>query len=73
MSTEYRTPNEVRRLGLRALIEALGPIDAARFMQQFASGGGDYTAERHRWLEPFDVDDILQLAEARRTEREEHC
>jgi hypothetical protein len=44
--SERRTLNEIRSLGIAALREALGPVDAIRFLRMFDHGGGDYTADR---------------------------
>lgn len=41
---------ELRRVGLDALVKALGPVGIARFFQQFGPGHGDYTAERQAIL-----------------------
>ena len=38
---------EIRTIGLKALLEALGPIGMARFMQQYDAGYGDYTKEKY--------------------------
>jgi hypothetical protein len=38
-----RSTEEIRRRGLEALAEALGPVDAVRFLQSFDLGSGDYT------------------------------
>ena len=32
------------------LIRELGPVDYARFFQQYKEGFGNYTADRHQWL-----------------------
>ena len=32
------------------LLRELGPLDFARFFQQYETGTGDYTADRHAWL-----------------------
>jgi N-dimethylarginine dimethylaminohydrolase len=32
------------------LIRELGPVDYARFIQQYEEGTGNYTADRHQWL-----------------------
>lgn len=37
---------EIRRRGLDALARELGPVGMVRFLQQFETGSGDYTAER---------------------------
>jgi hypothetical protein len=46
MKTEWKTLNEIHEEGISALNQALGPADAARFLQMYDSGSGDYTAER---------------------------
>jgi len=38
---------EIRTIGLKALLEALGPIGMVRFMQQYDTGYGDYTKEKY--------------------------
>jgi len=50
--------NAIRRLGIDALTEKLGPIGMLEFMRQFDSGYGDYTKERHAWLDNLTIDDI---------------
>ena len=50
--------NSIRRLGIEALTEKLGPIGMVEFMRQFDSGYGDYTKERHIWLDNLTVEDI---------------
>ena len=39
---------EVRRIGLQALNEALGPVGMVRFFQQYENGSGDYTKEKYQ-------------------------
>ena len=39
---------EIRRMGLQALIEALGPVGMVRFIQQYENGSGDYTEEKYK-------------------------
>jgi len=43
---DFRSAEEIRRIGIEALAEALGPVDAVRFLQSFDLGRGDYTRER---------------------------
>ena len=50
--------NAIRRLGIDALTEKLGPIGMIEFMRQFDSGYGDYTKERHAWLDNLTIEDI---------------
>ena len=51
MSTQTLTLEALRRAGLEALARELGPVGMARFLQQFEIGWGDYSAERHQWLD----------------------
>lgn len=54
------TPIELYRKGVKALVDALGYADAIRFMRQFDSGSGDYTTERHEWLDSLTMNEILR-------------
>ena len=60
------TPAELRRVGIEALIKALGPIGMARFLQQFDPGRTDYTAERDRIVGSATVDELVEEIERRR-------
>ena len=44
------TSAEIRRAGLAAVAQALGPVGLARFLQVYEGGEGDYTAERDALL-----------------------
>ncbi len=50
MINQNATLDQIRALGIQALIKQLGPVGMIRFMQQSETGWGDYTAERHQWL-----------------------
>ncbi|GAB4209514.1 MAG: hypothetical protein Fur006_69320 [Coleofasciculaceae cyanobacterium] len=63
------TPVELNQKGFAALIAALGYADAIRFIRQFNSGTGDYTRDRHRWLDELSLEDVwaeLKLQQAPR-------
>jgi hypothetical protein len=57
---ESSTQEQIRTRGLQALLRDLGPVDTARFLQQFESGKGNYTQERHMWLDGLTLDDVAQ-------------
>lgn len=57
-----KTLDQIRREGLDALRERLGPADMIRFLQQFETGQGDYARERHDWVDRTTLDDIRQAA-----------
>ncbi|MBW4550012.1 MAG: hypothetical protein KME35_02665 [Aphanocapsa sp. GSE-SYN-MK-11-07L] len=54
-----KTQNEVLDSGYKALVNALGVVDAIRFIQHFSPGYGDYTKERHQWLDKLSMNDFL--------------
>jgi len=54
-----KTQQEVVCQGYQILVESLGVIDAIRFIQHFSSGYGDYTQERHTWLNQISLDEVL--------------
>ncbi|HID19554.1 MAG TPA: hypothetical protein EYP28_01230 [Methanophagales archaeon] len=60
MRDGMKSYNQVRKEGTEALARALGPVGMVRFLQQFDMGSGDYTKERHKWLDGMSVDDILE-------------
>jgi len=63
--TDVRSTEEIRRIGIEALAEALGPLDAVRFLQSFDLGRGDYTKERSHVL-GLTLDEIFSGIEKRR-------
>lgn len=60
------SPSSIRKLGLKALAESLGPVGMARFIQQYETGSGDYTKERVKWLKDMDVKTIVEEIKGRR-------
>lgn len=60
------TPTELRRKGFLALVDALGYVNAIRFLQQYDPGQGDYTKERQQWLEQLNLDDFRTYVKRKR-------
>lgn len=60
------SPSSIRKLGLKALAESLGPVGMARFIQQYETGSGDYTKERVKWLKDMDVKTLVKEIKGRR-------
>lgn len=58
---------EIRREGIEALLDRLGPVGTIRFFQQYETGTGNYTEERHRWLDGLSVKEIVERIEKRRS------
>ncbi|PSF34938.1 hypothetical protein C7H19_18195 [Aphanothece hegewaldii CCALA 016] len=53
------SPDELSHKGFKALVDSLGYVDAVRFIRQYNSGSGNYTQERHQWLDQLTTDEIL--------------
>ena len=68
MSTTAKrpTPRQIRQAGLDALLRELGPAGMAEFLLQLEAGHGDYSKERHRWLDGQDVDALVRQIQQRR-------
>jgi hypothetical protein len=60
-----KTIAQIQSEGYDALINALGPEDAIRFIRSFDPGSGDYTKERKKYLKNKTVkqigNEILEL------------
>jgi hypothetical protein len=69
MNTNRMSPLEIRKKGLEALAQALGPVGMVRFLQQFGSNKGDYTQERDKLLDGITMDDILAQIQENREKR----
>lgn len=50
MTMQLRPLHEIDRAGRAALVRELGVVGALRFLSQFTTGQGDYTAERASFL-----------------------
>ena len=48
------------KLGLDAILDQIGPVGMTRFIGICRPGTGDYTAERHQWLDTLDSKTILE-------------
>ena len=70
MSTETLTLEALRRAGLEALTRELGVVGMARFLQQFETGWGDYSVERHQWLDQQDTQTLAQHIRQQRQSKE---
>jgi hypothetical protein len=66
MNVQAMTPQQIRVAGLAALSRELGVVGMIRFMQQFEMGQGDYSKDRHQWLDQYSVD-IAQLLPDKKT------
>jgi hypothetical protein len=67
MTTPTMTLNQIQQKGLEALSRELGPVGMIRFLQMFETGQGDYTKERHQWLDDQRIEDIVKRVRQKRT------
>jgi hypothetical protein len=65
MITQAMTPAQIRLAGLATLARELGPVGMVRFLQQFEAGYGDYTKERHQWLDQWDMETLVETLRKR--------
>jgi hypothetical protein len=54
----FRETSIIQKLGTEALNEKLDSVGMVEFMWQFDSGYGEYTKERHEWLDGLAIEDI---------------
>lgn len=47
IDVNVNNPMALRTAGMQILVESLGPVGFARFIQQFENGYGDYTKEKY--------------------------
>ena len=50
--------SELRERGFRALADALGWVNAVRFLREYDSGSGNYTEERSALLPDLSLEDL---------------
>lgn len=52
--------SEIMQIGTKALLQALGPMGMARYLEEYdGSGSGDYTVEKYQKRE-LGIDETLQ-------------
>jgi hypothetical protein len=62
MSSIVADPVELRRRGFEVLAQALGWVNAVRFLHQYEVGQGDYTRERDAFLPGWDAETLVKRA-----------
>jgi hypothetical protein len=65
ITLENMTDDEFERHALSILRQELGLDGFARFLRLYRAGSGDYTRDRHRWLEGSTVQEIMAEVERR--------
>lgn len=69
------TDLEIYDLGIKELIEQIGPVYTERFLRQCKPNKYDYTAERHKWLanQPGIDEIVARIRRREAEEKEEEC
>ena len=70
MNGQTMSLEQIRIAGMEALVRELGVIGMVRFLQQFETGHGDYSKDRHTWLDNQDLNTIVKrIREKRETDK----
>lgn len=69
MNAPTQPLSELTREAVAVLTRELGVARTIRFLNQFRTGQGDYTAERHAFLEDASLEELFE--QARRIDREQ--
>ena len=62
---EEMTDEQFEHHTLSLLQQQLGPYGMARFLRTYRSGPGDYSRDRHNWLDGLTVNDVLNDTKSR--------
>ena len=68
MNGQTMSLEQIRIAGMEALARELGIVGMVRFLQQFETGHGDYSKDRHQWLDDQDLDTIVKRIQEKREE-----
>ena len=66
MNAQSMSLEQIRIAGMEALARELGIVGMVRFLQQFETGHGDYSKDRHKWLDDQDLDAVVARIRERR-------
>ena len=66
MNGQKMSLEQIRIAGMEALARELGIVGMVRFLQQFETGHGDYSNDRHKWLDDQDIDTVLKRIREKR-------
>ena len=70
MNAQSMSLEQIRIAGMEALARDLGIVGMVRFLQQFETGHGDYSKDRHEWLDNQDMDTVLKrIRDKRETQK----
>ena len=64
MNVELKPLSEITQQALALLSKEIGIVDTVRFLNQFTTGYGDYTAEREILFKDMSFDEIISAVKA---------
>ena len=70
MNAHTMSLEEIRITGMEALARELGIVGMIRFLQQFETGHGDYSKDRHQWLDNQDMDSVIKRIQERQQQKD---
>lgn len=66
MTPHLKTLAEITRAAIQVLYKEIGPVNTIRFLNQFTTGHGNYTAEREQIVGDLSLDQIVsEIKQAR--------
>lgn len=72
MNAQSMSLEQIRIAGMEALARELGIVGMVRFLQQFETGHGDYTKDRHKWLDDQDMDAVVKRIREKRESKQKN-
>ena len=66
MNTQTMSLEQIRITGMEVLARELGIVGMIRFLQQFETGYGDYSKDRHQWLDYQNMDSVIKRIQEKR-------
>lgn len=72
MNAQSMSLEQIRIAGMEALARELGVVGMVRFLQQFETGHGDYSKDRHKWLDDQDMDIVVKRIREKRESKKKN-
>ena len=69
MNTQTMSLEQIRITGMEALARELGIVGMIRFLQQFETGHGNYSKDRHKWLDNQNMDSVIKRIQEKRQQQ----
>ncbi len=70
MNAHTMSLEEIRITGMEALARELGIVGMIRFLQQFETGYGDYSKDRHQWLDDQNMNSVIKRIQERQQQKD---